>query len=69
MTDPHDVQALVDETHDWAERLLDRGACPACLAQALVGEGCFLAQSFGALALAKGIAGRYTDDGQSLCKH
>lgn len=58
--DPHDTQHLTDLTHSWAGDLLRRGACPSCLAQALIAEGCHLASTAGALKKhAKEVADRY----------
>jgi hypothetical protein len=61
MSDPHDLQHFVDETHVWAEHLLKHGACPSCLAHALISEGFHLAGTAGALPLAKEVADRYAN--------
>lgn len=71
MTHQHDIQQFIDKTHVWAEDLLVRGACPSCLAQAMIAEGFHLAGEVGALDLAKEVADRYAagDGGSVLEKH
>lgn len=71
MAHEHDVQQFVDQAHVWAERLLDHGACPGCLAQAMISEGFHLAREAGALPLAKETAERYAngDGGPVLGQH
>ena len=61
MPKPPDARAVAYTVHDLAERLINQGACPACLAQALVDEGFFLAQFAGELAVVREVAGRYSD--------
>ena len=71
MPDPHDIQQFVDETHTWAESLLNRGVCPSCLAQAMISEGFHLADAVGALSLAKETADLYAngDGGPVFSQH
>ena len=61
MSKPHDLQRLVDEAHIWAEHFLKHGACPSCLAQAMISEGFHLANEAGVLSRAKETADRYAD--------
>jgi hypothetical protein len=67
----HDIQHFIDKTHVWVEGLLDNGACPSCLAQAMISEGFHLAAAAGALDLAKETADRYAngDGGPVLSEH
>jgi len=62
MSDHQDeIQQFIDEAHFWAKGLLKRGACPSCLAQAMIGEGFNLADTVGVLDLANETADRYAD--------
>jgi hypothetical protein len=71
MSDNHAVQNFVDQIHVFAESLLKGGACPSCLAQALISEGFHLADQVGVLDLATETADRYAngDHGPVLSSH
>ena len=57
-----DARIVAWQVHELAERLIDQGCCPACLAQSLVDEGFFLARFADELAIVREVAGRYSDE-------
>ncbi|MGY3122748.1 hypothetical protein ACVWXQ_006685 [Bradyrhizobium sp. S3.14.4] len=67
----HDIQHFIDEFHAFAETLFNRGACPNCVAQAMISEAFHLANSAGELDAAKETADRYVagDRGLVLRNH
>jgi hypothetical protein len=59
--DLHEVQRLADQLRVWAEGQLKDGASPSCLAQAMISEGCRLANQCGESSLAIETVDRFDD--------
>ena len=68
---PYDpeVQAIADQIHEFAENLMEAGACPLCVAKVLVSEGCHLGQHIGELATVTAVTEIYSDDDEPLRMH
>ncbi len=55
-------QAIANQIHEFAEALMEAGACPLCVAKVLVSEGCYLGQHIGELATVTAVTEIYSDD-------